>query len=517
MSATIARTSPFKLRPYQADVVQSVHQQLKTEQRVLVVAGTGAGKTVIASHLTQDFLLQNKKVLFLVHRDILVKQTVSKFAHLPHGIIAGRTQLNLSQPLQVASVQTLGRKGMEWLNRHFPFHVAIFDEAHLTNWFKFSLELFPPLPLSSDDKTVCIGLTATPWRRSKYQAMGDLYQSSVYAPLPGELISKGFLVPFAYFSIGKVEKKGLRIRNGEYEKVLLKVRCNTPEVIQHIVNEWFDKAYARPTIVFTIDIEHAQAIAQAFNNQGIPAASVDGTMKIGDREEIYNDLGQGKIQVVCSCEALSEGFDVPIVSCVVLARLTASKAKYIQQIGRGARITSDGEKRDCLILDAVGLVEEFGFFSDISYDDLELRTSEEKPEHKTPPPMKTCPQCQQLILGSLRVCSNEKCRHKFPPKYEVHAPFKLKLVIPESSRQKYQHYQKLIKQAYHKQTSFVDADNLFRSIYGHYPPASWRKGAIFGNNLSEVDKKNYINYLNLLVRKHQIKDPQWVEKNCWEF
>lgn len=143
MSATITVTSPFKLRPYQADVVKSVHQQLKTDQRVLVVAGTGAGKTVIASHLTQDFLLQNKKVLFLVHRDILVKQTVKKFAHLPHGIIAGRNPLNLSQPLQVASVQTLGRKGIEWLNHHFPFHVVIFDESHLTNWFKFSLQLFP--------------------------------------------------------------------------------------------------------------------------------------------------------------------------------------------------------------------------------------------------------------------------------------------------------------------------------------------------------------------------------------
>ncbi|MGK7939355.1 MAG: DEAD/DEAH box helicase [Crocosphaera sp.] len=517
MSATISRTSPFKLRPYQADVVKLVHQQLKTDQRVLVVAGTGAGKTVIASHITQDFLLQNKKVLFLVHRDILVKQTVKKFAHLPHGIIAGRHQLNLSQPLQVASVQTLGRKGVEWLNYHFPFHVAIFDESHLTNWFNFSLELFPRLPLSPYERTVCIGLTATPWRRSKYQAMGDLYQSSVYAPLPGELIVKGFLVPFAYFSIGKVEKKGLRIRNGEYETVKLKVRCNTPEVIQHIVNEWKDKAKGRPTIVFTIDIEHAQAIAQAFNHQGISAASVDGTMKIGDREQIYEQLAQEKIQVVCSCEALSEGFDVPIVSCVVLARLTASKAKYIQQIGRGARITPDGEKRDCLILDAVGLVEEFGFFEDISYEDLALRTSDEKPDHKTPPPMKTCPKCQQLMLGSLQVCSNEKCRHKFPPKYEVHAPKKLKLVIPESSRQKYQHYQKLIKQAYHQQSSFVDADNMFRSIYGHYPPASWRKGAIFGESPSEKEKKNYLNYLNLLVRKHQIKDPQWIEKNCWEF
>ncbi len=347
--------------------------------------------------------------------------------------------------------------------------------------------------------------------------MGDIYQSSVFAPLPSELIEQEFLVPFTYFSIGKVEKKGLRIRNGEYETVSLKIRCNVPEVIHHIVKEWLDKAKDRPTIAFAIDVEHAGAIAQAFNDQGIAAASVDGTMKIGEREKIYNKLAQREIQVVCSCEALSEGFDVPIVSCVILARLTTSRAKYVQQIGRGARITKDGNKRDCLVLDPVGLVEKFGFFEDINPEDLELRTSEEEPKEKIPPPMKTCPKCQQLILGTLAICSNEKCRYNFPAKYEIHPPKKLSLVIPDSSQKKYQHYQKLIKQAYQNKSSFVDADNLFRSMYGHYPPASWRKGAIFGDNPSEVDKTNYISYLNLLVKKHQIKEPQWIEKNCWEF
>ena len=511
------KPSPFKLRPYQAQVVESVHQRLKTEQRVLVVAGTGAGKTVIASHITQDFLMQDKKVLFVVHRDILVKQTVSKFAHLPHGIIAGRSKLNLEQPLLVASLQTLARKGLEWLRNNFDYDVAIFDEAHLTNWFKFSLELFPLLPLSQYDKTLCIGLTATPWRLSKYQSMGDIYQSSVFAPLPSELIEQQFLVPFTYYSIGKVEKKGLRIRNGEYETVKLKIRCNVPAVIHHIIAEWKDFAYNRPTIVFTIDIEHAEAISLAFNQQGISAASVDGTMKIGDRENIYKKLAQGEIQVVCSCEALSEGFDVPIVSCVVLARLTTSRAKYIQQIGRGARITKDGHKRDCIVLDPVGLVEKFGFFEDINHEDLELRTSSDEPLEKTPAPMKTCPKCQQLILGTLSVCSNEKCRYNFPPKYELHDPKKLKQFIPESSLDKYKHYQKLIKQAYHNQNSFVDADNLFKSTYGYYPPTSWRKSAIFGENPSEAERQNYLDYLNLLVKQHQIKTPNWVEDNCWEF
>lgn len=520
MSQIITRTSPFKLRPYQNDCVQQIHNHLSKYTRLELVAGTGAGKTIMASQLTQDFLDDGLRVGFLVNRNTLVQQTAKKFQHLPISIIAGKHPSQLDRPLQIASIPTLKRRGFDWFQKKCKCDVLIFDECHLTSWDSFSLKLFPRLNEQKvPDTQACIGLTGTPWRLSPYEEMGDIFQREVLAPLPVELVEEGFLSPWAYFSIGKIDKQGLILNKyGEYESRSLKVRCDVPEVIEHIVDSWFELAYGHTTIVFCIDIEHANNFASAFNRRGIPAASVDGTMSTKKRQVIYDQLQNGEILVVCSCEALSEGFDVPIVSCVVLGRLSQSIAKIFQQKGRGLR-PADG-KTYCLILDPVGVISDNDWYiEDLTEDDFRLISSDEARENrkkkKAKTPRKTCPQCNIILHSSVKICSH--CRYKFPSNYQVAPPQTLNLVIPKSSQKKYKHYQKLVRQAYQKQTSFINADNLFKSTYGHYPPASWRKGAIFGESPSEADKKNYLNYLNLLVRKHQIKDPQWIDKNCWEF
>ena len=94
----MSRTSPFKLRPYQNDCVQQVHHHLSSHTRIELVAGTGAGKTIMASQLTQDFLDDGLRVGFLVNRNTLVQQTASKFQHLPISIIAGKYKSYLDRP-----------------------------------------------------------------------------------------------------------------------------------------------------------------------------------------------------------------------------------------------------------------------------------------------------------------------------------------------------------------------------------------------------------------------------------
>ncbi|WP_013334845.1 DEAD/DEAH box helicase [Gloeothece verrucosa] len=504
----------MQLRPYQTKVIEETHFKRKISQRILIIAGTGAGKTVIGSRLISDFVSLGQKVIFLVHRDILIKQTLKKLEgiNLPYGIIAGSYPENLSQQVQIASIQTLSRRGKQWLQAEFPFTVAIFDESHLTNWFNFSLELCPKLP-KKNNQTI-IGLTATPWRRLKSQSMGDIYETSVLAPLPIELIEQGFLVPFSYYSIGKINKKGLVLHSsGEYTEASLKLKCNTHEMRSHIVSEWIAKAKGRKTIAFTIDIEHAQALAADFNAVGMRAAKVDGTMGIDDREKLYAQLDTGDLQVLCSCEALSEGFDVPIVSCVILARLTTSRAKYFQQIGRGARIVTDGRiKRDCLVLDPVGMVEGFGFLESLTKDDFNIEPSARRKEGGEAP-VKQCPGCDRLILAAFPNCP--ECKFNFPPKHLAAPPQPLHLCIPPNRQEHYQYYQSLLRQAFNERASPSIADGKFKQKYGYPPPLSWRTGAIFGNNPTLENQKDYQKYLQEIATKNNFNQT-WIEENLWE-
>jgi hypothetical protein len=109
----------------------------------------------------------------------------------------------------------------------------------------------------------------------------------------------------------------------------------------------------RPTVVFAIDVAHSQAVSTAFEAAGVPAAHVDGAMPATQRERVFADVRAGRIRVLSSVSVISEGFDAPSISCVVLLRPTHSRGLYVQQVGRGLRSFGAGgaAKRDCLVLD----------------------------------------------------------------------------------------------------------------------------------------------------------------------
>ncbi|MGK7944572.1 MAG: DEAD/DEAH box helicase family protein [Microcystaceae cyanobacterium] len=504
----------LKPRPYQSQIVEALESS--SCERQLVIAGTGAGKTVIATILMSNAQQRGEKSLFLVHRATLLQQTAQKLRSfdLPFGLIGSKYKLNLELPIQVASLQTLSHWSKEELQALIQdYDQVLFDECHITNWFVIAQHFCPPLPQKPPLKI--IGLTATPWRRSKRESLADYYQNKHLAPLPQELIRDGFLSPFSYFSVGKIQRKTLKIeKNGEYETRGQKLQANNPDYIQEIVKEWFIKAPQRPTIAFALDIEHAHNIAHHFREAGIPAAAVDGTMSAQQREKSYSKLEQEEITVLASCEALSEGFDVPKVSCVILFRLTTSRAKYYQQIGRGARISAG--KQDCVVLDAVGLIngQEFGFLEDLSLEDLAIFPGESG-ESKGEAPKKTCPECKGIMAAGLRICPH--CQYQFPAvKYDPIMPPPMKLLIPESQKQQYEAYQKLLREAYQNNKSFNWCDGAFKQRFGHHPPVNWRKGAIFGDDPTEKDRQAYRQYLKAIASQFNL-DKTWIKNNEWEF
>ena len=185
---------------------------------------------------------------------------------------------------------------------------------------------------------IFIGLTATPYRLKKSEGMGDIFETLVSAPMPHKLIDSGYLSKPSYYGLHQPDLQRVKTVAGDYDEHQLAIARDKPELIAQLVEEWRKLAYGRRTIVFAVNVQHSQNICTAFNNCGIPAAHVDGKTSIKQRTEIYKQLAAKDIYVLCSCMTLTEGFDVPSVNAVILARPTQSIALYHQMVGRGLRL-----------------------------------------------------------------------------------------------------------------------------------------------------------------------------------
>ena len=350
----------MKTREYQKKMKKDLYVKYKSGQkRVLLVAPTGAGKTVISADIINDAVSRGRRILFLIHRNVLAKQTAKTLEKwgIYSGFIISDMPESPMAPVQIASVQTLDSRGLECVEG---FDLIVYDEAHIVAWSSVGKKLL------ERDCWHC-GLTATPWRRSKKQHMDQLFPSTIYAPMPGELIKMGFLVQPRYFSLDCPDLSGVEIQDGDYKINQLDHACNTPETISHAVESYLQLARGLKTIVFTVTVKHAENVAAALSAAGVKCAVVTGSTSQKKREIIYQQLANGEIDVISSCDALSEGFDYPGVQCIMLLRPTKSQAKYYQQLGRGLRIAEG--KIEVIILDQSGNVRAFGRAENLKVDD----------------------------------------------------------------------------------------------------------------------------------------------------
>jgi superfamily II DNA or RNA helicase len=310
---------PPSLRPYQIKFVKDVYACISAgDRRILCVAPTGSGKTVISAQVASHAFQRARKVLFLIHRDALLEQTSAKFKHfkIQCGLIKSGHRENREAKVQIASVQTLACRDW-WLD--FEPDLIIVDECHIVAWSeivqKMMAQVFPD--------AIYLGLTATPWRLSKTQGMGDVFEALVCAPMPYELIEQGYLVKPCYFGLAQADLDRVGTISGDYDESELAIVCDQPELVRNIVQEWKRIAYGRRTIVFAVNVAHSKHLCESFQSAGIPSAHVDGSTPLKERDRIYAQLAAGEILVLCSCQALTEGFDCPSVSAILLCRPTA--------------------------------------------------------------------------------------------------------------------------------------------------------------------------------------------------
>lgn len=319
------------LRPYQAAAIEALRSHVRAgRSRVLLVAATGSGKTVIASSLIHSARANHgARILFLAHRSEIIDQTVRHLAHFgvtDVGVIrADDDRTNPACTIQVASIQTLIRRAKPEAD------IVICDEAHRSagESFRRVLSEYP-------DATI-IGLTATPVRLDG-RPLGDVFQALEQVATYSELIAGGFVMePVVYSTAAGVDLSSVRTSRGDYREDDLEAAMSVPHVMGDIVANWKRHAGNKRTVVYACTVAHSMAIVKRFHDAGIVAEHLDGATPEDERAAILARLESGETRVVSNCQILTEGWDMPACKCVVMARPTQSLSLYMQCVGRALR------------------------------------------------------------------------------------------------------------------------------------------------------------------------------------
>ena len=333
----------MKLRPYQSKLSSDICAAWAAgHRRVLAQLPTGGGKTVLFSDVASDFISRGLRVLVIAHREEIITQAASKLATAtgsPVGIIKAGYPFEPQHQLQVASIQTLVNR----LDVAGDFDLIVIDECHHHqggNSYGKALSQYPD--------ALILGVTATPIRGDG-GGFDDLYDVLVCGPTTGELIDGGHLARYRLIADEhQMSTKGVKITAGEFNQKQLAAANDIIELAGSIVGSYREQADGKRAIVFAINVAHSKAIAAAYTQAGIPAAHLDGDSTPDERKTALTAFADGSIRVLTNCALFTEGFDLPAIEVVQIAKPTKSLGLWLQMLGRGLR-TAPGKDEAILI------------------------------------------------------------------------------------------------------------------------------------------------------------------------
>jgi len=501
----------FSLRPYQKKVIAEVYNLIRASKKApLIYAPTGAGKTVIASHITKDAVKRDRRVLFLVHRDPLVSQTVDSLVgygidkSLIGYIKAGHPHAGDEHQVIVASIQSLAR-------RDFPPNIGliIVDEAHTTAFFSTYQKVKEAYLHDGRTGAIAIGLSASPWRSKSGEGMKKHFDSIAIAATISELIKDGYLAQPRYFGFGGLIdisqfETGY---DGDFKTSQVNAATMAKGFNERIVEEFKKLCPDRTAIAFCSSVEQSRHLAQLFNDAGITAEHLEAATPTDERQGMYERLKSGETRILCSVGTLTEGFDVKSISVVILARPTKSVALYVQMCGRGLRPFPN--KEDCFILDFGDNCNRLGFLSEQPDPTLEpLKPKREGGE----PPTKECPSCHTIIPAMLRVCPH--CGEEFPPaeSSDPETLFEEKFgeLFDEETRAKVRYFRAEVKRRFTKKQPRDRAWELYLKKFNEHPINAWLEGAVFQGNNTQFNQERFIEYLKETSSIQPPKAELWI-------
>ena len=372
LSAEKSFTAPnssysFEIRPfpYQQEILDSLQTERKVHGRYrnLVVAATGTGKTVVSALDYKNFCKENPqsstRLLFVAHREEILEQSLCTFRAVLRSpnfgeLLVGSHEAGDLKHLFI-SIQTFNSKNFTGKTSSDFYDYIVIDEFHHA-----AAPTYQKL-LSHYKPKILLGLTATPERMDGKNIL-DYFEGKVAAEirLP-EAINRKLLCPFQYFGVtDTIDLDILKWTRGGYDKnelsnvytvnsLVAKRRAN---LIAESVIKYVSDIGQVKGLGFCVSVKHAEFMSEEFNAMGIPSIALSGNSDDSERSAAREMLVSGKVRFIFVVDLYNEGVDIPEINTVLFLRPTESLTVFLQQLGRGLRLS---ENKDCLtVLDFIG-------------------------------------------------------------------------------------------------------------------------------------------------------------------
>jgi superfamily II DNA or RNA helicase len=348
------------LRDYQVEALKAIEREHASVRSTLLVLATGLGKTTVFAEWIRRRLEQcGGRAVVVAHREELISQAAARIRQQCPGLSVGiemaesRCSTLAPERVVVTSVQTASRP--ERLRTFDPSQVTsvVIDEAHHATARSYRA-IIDHLSFAQ-----VLGVTATPDRGDRV-GLGSIFESCAYQLDMLAGIERGFLVPIRVSRIvaDDVDLRRVRVRGGDLAADELDRLLSVESTLHQIASPLVREARDRQTIVFTPGVQTAHELARVLAGYVGPGlvAAIDGGTPREERAHLLARYKAGDLWCIVNCAVLTEGFDAPSTSCVVMARPTRSRALYAQCVGRGTRPAPN--KQDLLVLDFVGSSED---------------------------------------------------------------------------------------------------------------------------------------------------------------
>ena len=337
----------MKLRDYQRRAIRGVCDTLQSHTSALVVAPTGTGKTILFAEAAR---MATKRVMVIAHREELLTQAAEKIEavtgerpDIEQSILWSDESVFGKAKTIVASIQSLNAKHYKG-RRHERFNpnefsLVIVDEAHhavsvsyrrVLDWFR---KINPSCKI--------LGFTATPDRTDKL-GLGAVFDSVAFDYNIRQAVDDGWLTPIknTVVSVDGLDFSSVRTTAGDLNKADLAAVMEFEKVLHGIAVPTLDLIGNEQTLVFAASVKQAERLAEIFDRYKPGSAGfVSGKMESDRRRDTVARFRSGSLQILVNVGVATEGFDVPGVGCVAMARPTKSRSLYAQMVGRGTRPT----------------------------------------------------------------------------------------------------------------------------------------------------------------------------------
>lgn len=353
-------TASFDIKPfhYQKEILEKldVERAIHNRNKNLLVAATGTGKTVISAFDYKNFKNKSSssKLLFVAHRKEILQQARATFQGVLRDNNFGDLWVDGIEPTNneyvFASVQTLNNrlKDIKMTPEYYDF--IIVDEVH-----HISASIYRPI-INYFKPKILLGLTATPERMDGADILEDFCNRIAAEIRLPEALNQKLLCPFQYFGItDSIDLTNVKWEKGKYvaselSSLYTKNNVRVVEIIS-ILEKYTNDITDVRAIGFCVTVEHAIFMTEKFNLAGLKAECLT-SKNANERDKIREQFKKKEFNYLFVVDIFNEGVDIPEIDTVLFLRPTESLTVFLQQLGRGLRLT---EGKDCLtVLDFVG-------------------------------------------------------------------------------------------------------------------------------------------------------------------